>query len=83
MHEILEQCESDNYSSVYFCVAGHNMLMVGILGPTIPCEEIRVRHVGRCQYTVSYVCKERGNYVLVVKWGDQHVPGSPYSFSVQ
>ncbi|ELU02479.1 hypothetical protein CAPTEDRAFT_151296 [Capitella teleta] len=63
--------------------AGHNMLMVGILGPTIPCEEIRVRHVGGCQYTCSYICKERGDYVLVVKWGDQHVPGSPYRFQVQ
>jgi len=58
------------------------MLMVGVMGPKLPCEEVRVRHVGRNQYTVSYLVQERGNYVLVVKWGDQHIPGSPFHIVV-
>ena len=59
------------------------MLMVGVLGPTIPCEEIYIKHAGNQQYNVRYIVKERGNYVLVVKWGEEHVPGSPFHFTVQ
>ena len=59
------------------------MLMVGVMGPTTPCEEIYVKHIGRQQYNVRYIVKDSGNYVLVVKWGDQHVPGSPYHVTVQ
>jgi filamin len=63
--------------------AGMNMLLVGMMGPTHPCEEVVVKHKGRNQYTVSYRVKDRGDYVLVVKWGDQHVPGSPFRVNVQ
>lgn len=59
------------------------MLMVGVLGPNLPCEEVRIKHIGRNQYNVSYVVHERGNYVLVIKWGDQHIPGSPFQIVVQ
>ncbi|XP_056293610.1 filamin-B isoform X2 [Pseudoliparis swirei] len=62
--------------------AGKNMLLVGVLGPQAPCEEVLVKHAGGLQYNVSYILKERGYYVLVVKWGEDHVPGSPFSVSV-
>ncbi|KAF5899201.1 filamin-B isoform X2 [Clarias magur] len=62
--------------------AGKNMLLVGVLGPQTPCEEIMVKHMGSMQYNVSYVLKERGNYVLAVKWGEEHIPGSPFQISV-
>ncbi|XP_072296018.1 filamin-B isoform X2 [Eucyclogobius newberryi] len=59
--------------------AGKSMLLVGVHGPhVVPCEEVVVKHMGRLQYNVGYVLKERGDYTLVVKWGDQHVPGSPF-----
>ncbi|XP_018518812.1 LOW QUALITY PROTEIN: filamin-B [Lates calcarifer] len=58
--------------------AGKNMLLVGVHGPQVPCEEVLVKHLGNLQYNVSYLLKERGNYVLVVKWGDDHIPGSPF-----
>ncbi|KAJ0050245.1 hypothetical protein NL108_014312 [Boleophthalmus pectinirostris] len=58
--------------------AGKSMLLVGVHGPHVPCEEVVVKHMGRLQYNVSYILKERGEYALVVKWGDQHVPGSPF-----
>ncbi|KAI3382304.1 hypothetical protein SNEBB_011398 [Seison nebaliae] len=63
--------------------AGNNMLMVGIYGPTHPCEELHVRHQGNNKYIVSYTVKERGLYVLVVKWGEDHIPGSPFNIEVQ
>ncbi|XP_039626735.1 filamin-B isoform X2 [Polypterus senegalus] len=62
--------------------AGKNMLLVGMLGPTNPCEEVSVKHLGSNQYTVSYVVKEKGVYILAVRWGDEDVPGSPFHITV-
>ncbi|XP_063072251.1 filamin-B isoform X2 [Engraulis encrasicolus] len=63
--------------------AGRNMLLVGVHGPdTSPCEEVLVKHVGDLQYNISYLLKERGSYVLAVKWGDDHIPGSPFHVTV-
>lgn len=67
---------------MHVCVSGKNMLLVGVLGPQTPCEEIMVKHVGSMQYNVSYILKERGNYVLAVKWGEEHIPGSPFQITV-
>uniref|UniRef100_A0A672HLI4 Uncharacterized protein n=1 Tax=Salarias fasciatus TaxID=181472 RepID=A0A672HLI4_SALFA len=53
--------------------AGKNMLQVGVYGPEVPCEEVLVKHMGGLQYNVSYLLNERGSYILVVKWGDDHV----------
>lgn len=58
--------------------AGNNVLYVGVYGPEVPCEEVLIRHRGHKRYTVDYSVKEKGNYVIFVKWGDQHVPGSPF-----
>ncbi|XP_023655301.1 filamin-B isoform X1 [Paramormyrops kingsleyae] len=62
--------------------AGRNMLLVGVHGPSTPCEEVSVRHMGSQLYTVNYVVKERGSYVLAVKWGEEHIPGSPFHITV-
>jgi len=56
--------------------------MVGVMGPKIPCDEIAVRHIGQGKYTVNYRPSERGNHVLMVKWGDKHIPGSPFHIVV-
>ncbi|XP_072181882.1 filamin-A-like isoform X4 [Diadema setosum] len=58
--------------------AGNNMLIVGIAGPKTPCEEILVKHTFGQRYTVTYLLKEKGNYILMVKWGEDHIPGSPF-----
>ncbi|XP_070164427.1 filamin-like isoform X6 [Polyergus mexicanus] len=62
--------------------AGNNILYVGIYGPKGPCEEVFVKHTGRNNYNVSYLVRERGEYILIVKWGDDHIPGSPYKVEV-
>uniref|UniRef100_A0A8C9R1D2 Filamin B n=1 Tax=Scleropages formosus TaxID=113540 RepID=A0A8C9R1D2_SCLFO len=62
--------------------AGRNMLLVGVHGPSTPCEEVSVKHVGNRQYNVTYVVKERGSYILAVKWGEDHIPGSPFHVTV-
>ncbi|XP_059581616.1 filamin-C isoform X2 [Alligator mississippiensis] len=62
--------------------AGSNMLMVGVHGPKTPCEEVYVKHVGGRVYNVTYTVKETGDYVLILRWGDENVPGSPFRVSV-
>lgn len=58
------------------------MLLVGIYGPEFPFHEVLVKHEGDLKYSVSYQLKEAGDYTLVVKWGEEHVPGSPFHVSV-
>ncbi|XP_075967347.1 filamin-C isoform X6 [Anarhichas minor] len=62
--------------------AGTNMLMVGVHGPKTPCEEVYVKHMGNRMYNVNYTVKEQGSYILIVKWGDDNIPGSPFHFTV-
>uniref|UniRef100_A0A3B4AVY0 Calponin-homology (CH) domain-containing protein n=1 Tax=Periophthalmus magnuspinnatus TaxID=409849 RepID=A0A3B4AVY0_9GOBI len=62
--------------------AGTNMLMVGVHGPKTPCEEVYVKHMGNRMYNVTYTVKEQGSYILIVKWGDEHIPGSPFHVTV-
>ncbi|XP_075794972.1 filamin-B isoform X6 [Pelodiscus sinensis] len=62
--------------------AGSNMLLVGVHGPTTPCEEVSVKHLGNHQYNVTYIVKEKGDYILAVKWGEAHIPGSPFHVTV-
>ncbi|XP_017790600.1 PREDICTED: filamin-A [Habropoda laboriosa] len=62
--------------------AGNNILYVGVYGPKGPCDEVFVKHTGRNNYNVSYLVRERGEYIVIVKWGDEHIPGSPYKVEV-
>ena len=58
------------------------MLWVGCFGPKNPCEEVHIKHQGRNQYQVFYTVKERGRYILVVRWGEKDIPGSPFEVEV-
>ncbi|KTG26106.1 hypothetical protein cypCar_00039678 [Cyprinus carpio] len=62
--------------------AGRNLLFVGMHGPTVPCERVSIIHMGGHQYRINYAVKERGKYILAVKWGDEHIPGSPFHITV-
>lgn len=60
------------------CIAGHNVLLVGVFGQQKPAEEVHVKHTGHDQYQVSYLLRDRGEYLLIVKYGEEHIPGSPF-----
>uniref|UniRef100_S4RG73 Filamin C n=1 Tax=Petromyzon marinus TaxID=7757 RepID=S4RG73_PETMA len=45
--------------------AGSNVLLVGVLGPSVPCEEVHVKHAGGRRFAVTYAVKERGSYLLI------------------
>merc|ERR1711997_1430114 len=74
--------ERQNSFSVDCSQAGNNVLFVGIYGPEKPCDEVFVKHQGDRRYGVSYKLIDRGQYILYVKWGDQHVYGSPFHVEV-
>nr|XP_039265539.1 filamin-C-like isoform X3 [Styela clava] len=73
----------DNNTFTVDCsLAGSNMLLVGVHGPLTPCEEVYVKHIGNRRYTVTYTAKEPGEYTLIVKWGEEHIPGSPFHVKI-
>ena len=76
--QLLYKLMEHDYWNFVFPFTGQNMLAVGIAGPKTPCDEITIKHQGRNRYVVNYTLKERGNYVLMVKWGEQHIAGSPF-----
>ena len=62
--------------------AGNNILYIRIYGPKGPCDEVVVKHTGRNNYNVNYMVRDRGEYILIVKWGEEHIPGSPFKIDV-
>ncbi|XP_075587309.1 filamin A protein cher isoform X2 [Dermatophagoides farinae] len=58
--------------------AGNNFLFVAVFGPRGPCEAIDIRHQGRNNYNITYTTRERGDHIIVVRYGDDHIPGSPF-----
>uniref|UniRef100_A0A194AJE0 Putative filamin-A-like protein isoform X7 n=1 Tax=Pinctada fucata TaxID=50426 RepID=A0A194AJE0_PINFU len=60
--------------------AGHAMLYVGMVAPNgYPEPELMVKKNKVTEYTVTYKVAEVGEHTLVVKWGDEEIPGSPFS----
>ena len=57
--------------------AGTNVLFVAVLGPEGQ-EPVQVKHRGDKKYMVQFMMPEFGTYILYVKWGEQHAPGSPF-----
>lgn len=62
--------------------AGRGSLLVGVEGPTIPVNEINVRHNGGNVFLVEYSLEDPGDYILKVLWGDKHIQGSPFPVRV-
>jgi len=59
--------------------AGFNMIYASFLGPTRnTIHECSVKHMGGSIYEVKYTCKDRGDAILMVKYGDEQIPGSPF-----
>ncbi|XP_028171547.1 filamin-A isoform X1 [Ostrinia nubilalis] len=71
-----------NQFTVHCGDAGNNILYVGIYGPKGPCDEVQLKHKGKNNYECWYVVRDRGDYIVIVKWGDDHIPGSPYKVEV-
>lgn len=64
---------------VFLFLVGNNILFIGICGPDGQCDEVAVKHLGENVYHVIYRVHRRGPYVIVAKWGDDHIPDSPFA----
>ncbi|KAL3313763.1 hypothetical protein Ciccas_007635, partial [Cichlidogyrus casuarinus] len=61
---------------------GSDTLLVGITGPRhFPIDQVVVKHLQNNQFAVSYTVEQPGNHTIIVKWGDDHIPGSPFIVS--
>lgn len=58
------------------------MLFIGMVGTKGPCEELCVKNVPGQPYKITYKVKEQGEYMLAIKWGEDHIPGSPFYVKV-
>ena len=69
---------------MYFAllVPGNNILYVGMKGPKSPVDELTVKFIGNNQYTINYTVKQQGQYILIVRWGEEDIPGSPFAVEV-
>lgn len=56
------------------------MLYVGLVGDpdAPPTDEVHVKNGGAGQFNVTYIVKQRGTYYLVVRYGKENIPGSPF-----
>lgn len=60
--------------------AGQALLTVGMITPSgLPEQELAIKKTTNTSYTISYTVKEQGEHTLYVKWGDEDIPGSPFS----
>lgn len=67
---------------IQFCLSGHAMLCVGMVAPNgLPEPELMVKKNNPTQYTVSYKVVEAGEHTLCIRFGDEEVPGSPFSIA--
>ena len=55
---------------------------MSVYGPKGPSDEVTMKHVGHFNYQVSYLVKQRAEYVITVKWGEDHIPGSPFKVEI-
>lgn len=68
-----------NVLTVNCSEAGFNMIYASFLGPTRnTIHECSVKHMGGSIYEVKYTCKDRGDAILIVRYGDEQIPGSPF-----
>ncbi|VDK78199.1 unnamed protein product [Dibothriocephalus latus] len=56
----------------------NDLLLAGMAGPKYPCDYFEIDRIRDDQYKITYRVTHEGKYLLVVKWGDEHVPGSPF-----
>jgi filamin len=64
--------------------AGQGMLVVAIQTPSgNPMEELSYKKAPRgTSITVNYKTKEKGEHIMVIRWGLDDIPGSPFTISV-
>jgi filamin len=56
---------------------------VGIITPTgNPADELTYKKQRGTVYQVTYRTSEKGDNQLIIRWGQDEIPGSPFSLKV-
>lgn len=59
--------------------AGHGMLNIGMVSSNgNPAAELSYKATSKNVYTLSYKVNETGEHTLMILWGEDHIPGSPF-----
>ena len=65
-------------------MAGQALMMVGLMGPQgNPVEECTYKKTRGTNYQVNYKSAAKGEHQLTVRWGNEDVPGSPFTLMVK
>lgn len=68
---------------MFSVLPGNAMLMVGMITPTgNPLEEVTYKKQRATVYQVNYKTKEKGDHTLNIRWGNEDIPGSPFTIQV-
>ncbi|CAD5224207.1 unnamed protein product [Bursaphelenchus xylophilus] len=59
--------------------AGKSYLFVGVVTSRGPSDEVSIVHKGNGEYNVSYKIPERTRAVVIIKYGDREIMGSPFT----
>jgi filamin len=60
-------------------VSGQGLLTIAMISSSgNPVKELSYKKQKPGVYNVTYLCEEKGDHVLTVRWGTNDVPGSPY-----
>ena len=62
---------------------GSDLLYVAAMSTHGPVDELVLTHQGSGLYDIKYKAPERGRLLIYVKYGDDHVPGSPFDVVVE
>jgi len=63
--------------------AGHGLLTVGLITPKgNPVEELTYKKQRGTIIQVNYKSSEKGEHTLTIRWGQDEIPGSPFSIKV-
>lgn len=64
-------------------ITGQALLTIGMISPSgNPAGDIQVKKLKATSYNVSYTAAEKGDHTMVIRWGTDDVPGSPFTIPV-
>ena len=63
--------------------SGQGLLTVGIITPKgNPVEELTYKKQRGTTIQVNYKSSEKGEHTLTIRWGQDEIPGSPFTIKV-
>lgn len=59
------------------------MLTVGMMSPNgNPAGDVTVKKAKGTVFNIAYTAQEKGDHTLVIRWGTDDIPGSPFTIPI-